>query len=276
MISDGSDPAWRGGKVLHLVLHQVLHHPTRRAAPAAKKGGSLPSFPSPLARLGSAGSGRKTRRETADNGRRQWYTPHRVLWYTPPSDRVPFRAAPTATPASTPERSRQQVNITFVIPPPRTPAQRNAGAGRVGRFRPHRRCGRRRAARRQDHERRAVPGVRQRTASARPFRDWAEETDHPREVIEAALAHVVQNKVEATYACACLFTMLLRESVFGPMETGRREPFGPNCLLSRSWPGGSPGGPEQSGGRRSRRRAWRAEASPGFFRVRPQVHRTSR
>ena len=33
------------------------------------------------------------------------------------------------------------------------------------------------------------------------FRDWAaEETDHPREVIEAALAHVVQNKVEAAYA----------------------------------------------------------------------------
>ena len=30
------------------------------------------------------------------------------------------------------------------------------------------------------------------------FRDWAaEETDHPREVIEAALAHVVQNKAEA-------------------------------------------------------------------------------
>ena len=27
-----------------------------------------------------------------------------------------------------------------------------------------------------------------------------EETDHPREVIEAALAHVVQNKVEAAYA----------------------------------------------------------------------------
>ena len=33
------------------------------------------------------------------------------------------------------------------------------------------------------------------------FRDWAaEETDHPREVIEAALAHMVQNKVEAAYA----------------------------------------------------------------------------
>ena len=30
------------------------------------------------------------------------------------------------------------------------------------------------------------------------FRDWAAaETDHPREVIEAALAHVVQNRVAA-------------------------------------------------------------------------------
>ena len=32
------------------------------------------------------------------------------------------------------------------------------------------------------------------------FRDWAEGTNHPREVVEAALAHVVQNKVEAAYA----------------------------------------------------------------------------
>ena len=32
------------------------------------------------------------------------------------------------------------------------------------------------------------------------FRDWsAEETDHPRELIKAALAHMVHNKVEATY-----------------------------------------------------------------------------
>ncbi|WP_419167180.1 hypothetical protein [Candidatus Palauibacter sp.] len=30
------------------------------------------------------------------------------------------------------------------------------------------------------------------------FRDWAaEETDHPREVVEAALAHKVRNQVEA-------------------------------------------------------------------------------
>ena len=33
----------------------------------------------------------------------------------------------------------------------------------------------------------------------------AEEADHPREVIEAALAHVIQNKVEAAYARTDLF-----------------------------------------------------------------------
>ena len=38
------------------------------------------------------------------------------------------------------------------------------------------------------------------------FRDWAAEaTDHPREVIEAALAHVVPNPVEAAYARSDLF-----------------------------------------------------------------------
>ena len=38
------------------------------------------------------------------------------------------------------------------------------------------------------------------------FRDWAtEETDHPREVVEAALAHVVQNKVEEAYRRTDLF-----------------------------------------------------------------------
>ena len=38
------------------------------------------------------------------------------------------------------------------------------------------------------------------------FRDWAaEETNHPREVIEAALAHMVQNPVEAAYARSDLF-----------------------------------------------------------------------
>ena len=38
------------------------------------------------------------------------------------------------------------------------------------------------------------------------LRDWvAERTDHPREVIEAALAHVVPNKVEAAYARSDMF-----------------------------------------------------------------------
>ena len=38
------------------------------------------------------------------------------------------------------------------------------------------------------------------------FRDWAaEKTDHPREVIEAALAHVVRNRTEAAYARSDLF-----------------------------------------------------------------------
>ena len=38
------------------------------------------------------------------------------------------------------------------------------------------------------------------------FRDWAaEKTDHPREVVEAALAHAVRNRVEAAYARSDLF-----------------------------------------------------------------------
>ena len=38
------------------------------------------------------------------------------------------------------------------------------------------------------------------------FRDWAaEETDHPREVAEAALAHVVRNPIEAAYRRTDLF-----------------------------------------------------------------------
>ena len=38
------------------------------------------------------------------------------------------------------------------------------------------------------------------------FRNWAlERTDHPREVVEAALAHVVRNQTEAAYARTDLF-----------------------------------------------------------------------
>ena len=39
------------------------------------------------------------------------------------------------------------------------------------------------------------------------FRDWAGETTaHPREVIEAALAHQIKDKAEAAYARGDLFT----------------------------------------------------------------------
>ncbi len=45
-----------------------------------------------------------------------------------------------------------------------------------------------------------------RTGSDRPSGTGRrKETDHPRQVIEAALAHVVQNKVEAAYARSDLF-----------------------------------------------------------------------
>ena len=38
------------------------------------------------------------------------------------------------------------------------------------------------------------------------FRDWAaEETDHPREVAEAALAHKVRRQIEAAYRRSDLF-----------------------------------------------------------------------
>ena len=37
------------------------------------------------------------------------------------------------------------------------------------------------------------------------FRDWCGEMGHPRELAEAALAHVIPNKVEAAYARSDLF-----------------------------------------------------------------------
>ena len=57
------------------------------------------------------------------------------------------------------------------------------------------------------------------------FRDWAaEETDHPREVIEAALVHVVQNRVEAAERfgrCEEFVNAEVRKSG----EVGHREDF---------------------------------------------------
>ena len=59
------------------------------------------------------------------------------------------------------------------------------------------------------------------------FRDWAaEETDHPREVVEAALAHVVQNKVEAAYRRTDLFERRRRlmNDWAGYLARERRDP----------------------------------------------------
>ena len=54
--------------------------------------------------------------------------------------------------------------------------------------------------------RRRVHGTPTPNGRRSSFRDWAAEaTDHPREVIEAALAHVVRNKVEAAYRRSDLF-----------------------------------------------------------------------
>ena len=44
------------------------------------------------------------------------------------------------------------------------------------------------------------------TGFGSPFRNWAaEQTNHPLEVVEAALAHIVQNRVEAAYGRSDLF-----------------------------------------------------------------------
>ena len=58
------------------------------------------------------------------------------------------------------------------------------------------------------------------------FRDWAaEETDHPREVVEAALAHRVQNPVEAAYARSDLFERRRRlMDDWAAYLTGERRP----------------------------------------------------
>ena len=68
------------------------------------------------------------------------------------------------------------------------------------------------------------------------FRDWAaEETDHPREVIEAALAHVVQNQVEAAYARSDLFER--RRRLMDDWADYLAEPPSPGARCHRNCPG---------------------------------------
>ena len=72
---DGSDPHEGCGGVVHPAVHRVPHPPPLADPRQRQKGGALPSFPSPLARIGTDALGRKTRTTTAKSGRVVWYTP---------------------------------------------------------------------------------------------------------------------------------------------------------------------------------------------------------
>ena len=78
------------------------------------------------------------------------------------------------------------------------------------------------------------------------FRDWAaERTNTPREVVEAALAHTVQNPTEAAYARSDLFerrrrlmddgiVKLTKSSSIDPQDTGLQPAVNPPCWASRT------------------------------------------
>ena len=59
--------------------------------------------------------------------------------------------------------------------------------------------------------------------------EWL-KTDHPREVIEAALAHVVRNRVEAAYARSDLFERrhILMHDWARYLAQGRRKDLEPS------------------------------------------------
>ena len=63
------------------------------------------------------------------------------------------------------------------------------------------------------------------------FRDWAAERNFPKEVCEAALAHVIENKAEAAYRRGDLFDkrrklMEIWASYFASPEAGKIVAFG--------------------------------------------------
>ena len=77
------------------------------------------------------------------------------------------------------------------------------------------------------------------------FRDWAaEETDHPHDMIEAALAHVIRNKVEAAYRRTDLFERRHRlMDDWAAYLAGRRanSEAGPGPVIRRVRSGARPG-----------------------------------
>ena len=84
-------------------------HPIWPCRASGKKGGSLPSSPSPLARFGSSGPGRETRTTTAKKRRVAWDTPHPVFGTPPLLCGVPFCSTPAVTPIVTPQGSSGQL-----------------------------------------------------------------------------------------------------------------------------------------------------------------------
>ena len=63
------------------------------------------------------------------------------------------------------------------------------------------------------------------------FRDWAaEQTNTPREVVEAALAHTVRNPTEVAYARSDLFKRWRRLMDDGPLPFRRANSFYSNLL----------------------------------------------
>jgi integrase len=61
------------------------------------------------------------------------------------------------------------------------------------------------------------------------FRDWvSEETDHPSEVVEMALAHVITNKVEASYRRRDLLEK--RRSLLTDWQTYCSQPLTDNII----------------------------------------------
>ena len=118
ILSDGSDSPRGGGEVWHRALFPVWPPPRRRAAPAAQKGGSLPSCPSPLARLGSDGRGRTTRTATGKHGRGGCGTPRLCFCGTSPFVGATLCVTPAVTPIVTPDRSRRRrTRARLTLPP---------------------------------------------------------------------------------------------------------------------------------------------------------------
>ncbi len=111
-------PPRRRGGGLTRCLTPWLTPPLRRAAPAAQKGGSLPSRPSPLARFGSAGLRTKSRTTTATNGRGGCDTPPAVFGTPPPvsvSDFARPRPALRVDPGTVQRTGHHQIATSGVV-----------------------------------------------------------------------------------------------------------------------------------------------------------------